>query len=450
MDEFILSLYPVNYTQTPKGLSVPRIRTFFRREHNTMKNILFAALLFFTCSRAFSQDYGVWREGDTTGFTPRFALTSAVLNGKIYVMGGNESGKITPGVNNSNRLEMYDPSSNSWTTPKTTGTFTPRQYLGSAAVQGKIYIIGGTGGANGNEQDKVEIFDPLYNSLAPAAKMPTARSALTIAVIKDKIYAIGGINPLVSATGFLSTLEVFDPLAGASGTWSTPVTAGWFHPMARTTSAVVNDKIYVIGGYDGFSTLDSVFVFDPASNSWTALVTTGYFTPRQRLTSSVLNNKIYVFGGEDDNGNPLDTVEVFDPANNSWDSVITKDSMTARYALTASAVGNSIYVLGGTPDQESVYNLNEIFRPSTSGVEQGKIIKDISISPNPADRFISVHGENITHIAIIDMLGRSVVENNYPLAADITLDLSGLPEGIYYAECIGKDFITVKKIVKIK
>src|SRR5437660_12646304 len=97
-----------------------------------------SGIVFVLCvisTNVFSQDFGIWREGDTAGFTPRFALTSSVLNGKIYVMGGNESGKITPGVTNSNRIEVYDPSSNSWTIPKTTGTFTPLQYLGSEAVQ---------------------------------------------------------------------------------------------------------------------------------------------------------------------------------------------------------------------------------------------------------------------------------------------------------------------------
>src|ERR1019366_8719058 len=84
----------------------------------------------------------VWQTGESVGFTPSAALTSAFVNGKIYVIGGFD----TPFYENP--LQVFDPVENTWSTPVTTGTFTPRWDLTSAVVNGKIYVMGGADTAN--------------------------------------------------------------------------------------------------------------------------------------------------------------------------------------------------------------------------------------------------------------------------------------------------------------
>jgi len=43
-------------------------------------------------------------------------------------------------------------------------------------------------------------------------------------------------------------------------------------------------------------------------------------TARQELATAVLNGKIYAIGGYDSSGTPTNIVEVYDPATNTWTS----------------------------------------------------------------------------------------------------------------------------------
>src|SRR5436309_14633296 len=66
-------------------------------------------------------------------------------------------------------------------------------------VKGKIYAT------IGPAVSTVEVYDPATNTWSAAAPMPTARSSLTAATVKGKIYAIGGANGSV----YLNTVEIF-------------------------------------------------------------------------------------------------------------------------------------------------------------------------------------------------------------------------------------------------
>ena len=65
-------------------------------------------------------------------------------------------------------------------------------------------------------------------------------------------------------------------------------------------------------------------------------------TARYSATAWVVNNKIYVIGGY--SWTSLATNEEYDPSLNTW---ATKTAMTtARYSATAWVVNNKIYVIG--------------------------------------------------------------------------------------------------------
>ena len=74
----------------------------------------------------------------------------------------------------------------------------------------KIYVFGGF---NGSYLNKAEVYDPITNRWTALPPMPTARAGLASAVIGDKIYVIGGWSPSAP----LGTVEIFDTL---TQTWS--------------------------------------------------------------------------------------------------------------------------------------------------------------------------------------------------------------------------------------
>lgn len=56
-------------------------------------------------------------------------------------------------------------------------------------------------------------------------------------------------------------------------------------------AAVVNDRLYVCGGYDGICSLASVEVFNPCTNRWT--LTTAMNKQRSAAGIAVIDNYIY-------------------------------------------------------------------------------------------------------------------------------------------------------------
>lgn len=283
----------------------------------------------------------------SSGFTGRAGAPSCVVNGKIYVLGGETNGGTVL-----NTLEVFDPLTNTWGTPVTTGTFTPRKYLTASVVNNKIYALGGFRDAALN---KVEVFDPVTNTWSTPTTNGTftPRWALSSCVVNDKIYAIGGYD----GTKAVNILEVFDP---STNTWSTPFQTNSMTPNQFHASVEVDGLIYVLGGNDGFNNLNSVEIFDPKKNTWSTpvIVSQMVMTARYGLTASYLNGNIYTLGGNNGIGSQ-NTFEVFDPRMNTWGIPNVAGSFVKREHLSSSVVNGRMYITGGYNNGE--ITTNEVF-----------------------------------------------------------------------------------------
>ena len=82
---------------------------------------------------------------------------------------------------------------------------TPRSWLSTSIVNGKIYAIGGhVWIAKQNVWQPistVEEYDPITNTWARKADMPTERGLLSTSAVNGKIYAIGGVGNDISSAG---------------------------------------------------------------------------------------------------------------------------------------------------------------------------------------------------------------------------------------------------------
>src|ERR671915_52539 len=115
--------------------------------------------------------------------TPRSEIAGAALNGKIYIIGGFDgTGQATTSV------EVYDPIADEWTELQPMPS--KRGGLASTSVNGTIYAFGGE--EPGRTFNNNERFDPKTNTWASEQPMPTPRHGLTSVAIYDKIYVIGG------------------------------------------------------------------------------------------------------------------------------------------------------------------------------------------------------------------------------------------------------------------
>ena len=80
-----------------------------------------------------------------------------------------------------------------------------------------------------------------------------------MAVMQNKLYAIGGYN----GQKRLNTVEVFD---AQTGRWSK--VASMNCKRSDVGAVAVGGHLFVCGGFNGGSILDSVEKFDPEENKW--------------------------------------------------------------------------------------------------------------------------------------------------------------------------------------
>ncbi|KAG2467442.1 kelch-like protein 31 [Polypterus senegalus] len=122
---------------------------------------------------------------------PRCCHASAVIDGKILVTGGY--------INNaySRSVCCYDPSSDSWQDKASLST--PRGWHCAVSLGDRVYIMGGSQlGGRGERVDvlPVECYNPHTGQWSYSAPLLIGVSTAGAAVLKSKIYLLGGWNEI--------------------------------------------------------------------------------------------------------------------------------------------------------------------------------------------------------------------------------------------------------------
>ena len=86
----------------------------------------------------------------------------------------------------------------------------------------------------------------------------------------EKLYIVGGSAP---GSVPLATLHRYDSMANA---WE--AVASMSTARQSLAAAVVDGKLYAMGGYDGPNWLSSVERYDPAKNEWVAMASMALIT----------------------------------------------------------------------------------------------------------------------------------------------------------------------------
>jgi N-acetylneuraminic acid mutarotase len=359
----------------------------------------------------------------------RSNLGVAIVNGKIYVIGG----KTKSGLIDTN--EEYDPTTNTWTYK--TSMPTPSNMFVTAVWQNKIYCLGaGINEVYSPQTNRWEIKTPLHILIAQAN------------VVNDKIYVIGGYPNY-------TTNEVYDP---ANDTWVSKA------PMPKAgavaASAVLDDKIYFFGGNHENGYVSITEIYDPATDTWSlgtgaptyfisgsaAVVTTGVTAPK----------RIYVFDHPYANlavmHGPFYTNQVYDPLNDSWAS--GADIPTSRQSFGAAVVNDIIYVIGGYDESPLVI----LTQPDSSGsiIGGGNITYYATVEAHtpfgygtvpPTLSVVSPKSENYTtgNVSLAFTVNKPAVWMGYSINGqdNVTIKgnttLSGLSNGLHNVTVYAKD-----------
>lgn len=259
--------------------------------------------------------------------------------GHIYAVGG-----LTKAGDSQSTVEVYDPKLGHWQVAEAMSM--TRSRVGVAVLRGKLYAIGGY---NGLERLRtVEVFSPESRIWSRVASMNCKRSAVGAAVLHDKLYVCGGYDGVSS----LNTVECYNP---EKNEW-TMVTSMSKHRSAAGVVAF-DGHIYALGGHDGLSIFGSVERYDVQTGQWSPMPS--MLTRRCRLGVAVLRGKIYVCGGYD-GATFLQTTEAFDPVTQQWQFVAPMNVTRSRVALVANC--GRLFAVGG---YDGVSNLStvEVYDP---------------------------------------------------------------------------------------
>ena len=214
-------------------------------------------------------------------------FSTVKVKNKVYVIGGWNNGQ------NLSTVSIYNLNTKVWINGPSMRE--ARRLFGTCVSSTNvIYVMGGY-----SKKSSVEMLqcdgngDPI-GSWQSLPLMNTARDHFEAACVDDKIYAIGGAHNI-------ATVEVFDPKVN-SWRYCKPMAVG----KHSHTVSTYKGEIYVFG-YNGFCEK-----YNPTTDTWTPFAqlinAKGEFRG-----SAVLNDKIYVIGGS-----YCSEVDVYDIKTNSW------------------------------------------------------------------------------------------------------------------------------------
>ncbi|XP_037085880.1 actin-binding protein IPP-like [Pollicipes pollicipes] len=192
--------------------------------------------------------------------SPRVEFGLAAVDGKLYAMGG------WVGVDIGGTMEVYDPDRDEWTLAANLPA--PRFSMGVVAHQGLIFLVGGCTHSQRHLHDLVR-YSPSAKQWTELAPMGVARSQMGVAVLDDYLYAVGGIDRKNEV------LTVVERYSFEEDRWEE--VKSMTVPRTSPSVAAANGLLYVIGGdqnrqlsdfYRAEITVSAVEVYDPLSGEW--------------------------------------------------------------------------------------------------------------------------------------------------------------------------------------
>ena len=309
----------------------------------------------------------------------RGGLGVAAVNGKLYAIGGHiENGIYSPNPTTGfvGTNEEYDPATDTWTTKKPMPT--PRSNFAIAAYDNKIYCI--SNAVVGFELDEIyhlfmvpiwsgvnEVYDPLTDTWETKSPMPTAALNAKANALNGIIYVFDGTNNWA-----------YDP---ASDSWTTKASAPT--EVGGYPSAIIGEKIYVIGNYS------PVQIYDTSTDSWSqgarspridpngvAVATTGASAPKQIYLFTVAQYGWVPYGPTDTAGSSRRTTFVYNPEIEFWSAGAVMPDF--RVDFGAATIDDKIYTVGG-------YSLNHLLNSNVIVSSKNELYTPIGYgSPGPS------------------------------------------------------------------
>lgn len=267
----------------------------------------------------------------------RSRLALVVFNDTdLYAIGG-EANDGQP----LNSLDIYDLQFNEWRQ----GAPMPVALANTAAAadDSRIVVAGGSslGDQNGAQiSDLLLVYAPDEDAWQEWGRLPYPVAGASLVAVENGFFLLGGwdgerLRDEVWRLGADRGLGV----TGADWELVTRMEEG----RAFLGAAVIEDEIYVVGGYDGRQELGSALSYSVLTGRWTHLPDLA--TPRGGLTLLYDGLALFAVGGGW--SRQVDTIERFDPATGLWSNFPSPIEAGWRHLGGAASSQGHLYLVGG-------------------------------------------------------------------------------------------------------
>lgn len=293
-----------------------------------------------------------WTSVSGTMASPRRWATATMLaGGRVLIAGGNSSAStIDP------TAEVYDPMyTGTWTRTSGTMILSHGAFCQSVLPDGRVLVASGYSG--GSYTTAAELYNPVSNAWVLTGSMRVARTggATTTLLPNGKVLVAGGDVDLAGTPS--GAAELFDP---ATGVWT--LTGSMQAVRAYHVACLLpNGKVLAVGGGNSSAQLSSAELYDPVTGTWTSTGSTAL--PHFSAALAVLpNGKVLIAGGA--NGSvKTPTAELYDPTTGAW--VLTGSMSTARVNPSAILLPNGKVLVAGGNNGVSDPSTAEVYDPAT-------------------------------------------------------------------------------------
>ncbi|KAL1132354.1 hypothetical protein AAG570_010310 [Ranatra chinensis] len=250
-----------------------------------------------------------WCRGISPMSIGRILPGVAALNGKIYVVGGEYECCILASG------EVYDPMTNTWS--KIASMVVPRCEFGLCVVDGDLYALGGFVGEDIG--GSIEKYDSILDEWCLQGELPEPRFSMGVVSYEGLIYIVGGCT---HRRRHIEDLLCLNPVTG-----EVKSLAPMHEPRSQIGVAILEGYLYVVGGINrdhvGLRAVER-YSFEQDKWSYICSLKTGRASPAVASAAGCL----YVMGGNLTHEVnfyraqvTITSVEMYDPVRNVWDEV---------------------------------------------------------------------------------------------------------------------------------
>ena len=278
----------------------------------------------------------------------RTVHTAVLLGGVVYVGGGLE-GTSRNNKQDSYRLDVYNLTTNQWSSSP---IITPYDSFAMTVLDDKLVTAGGAT-KNGEIVKKVLVLNA--GQWEDYSEMPIARCNATAVGYHSMLIVVGGVIKVEGKWTRVSTIELLDTI---NGCWYTCNNLPSPHQQLKV--AIMNDKLYLLGGFDkDFTLATSPQVFVASLDTLSTHQLNWQSSPNTPWCGSapvVLYNKfLLTVGGRQPSDISSQTREVYalSPSTGQWKHLTNIPA--ARSGPAVVGVADNIIVIGGTTNNGKYY-----------------------------------------------------------------------------------------------